>query len=240
MIRVVLVDDQELFRSGLRGVLDAQDDMVVVGEAGNGVDGLAVIRTTRPDVVLLDMRMPVMSGLETMRTLAAAQTTDAGGVVPRVIVLTTFALDRAAMDAIRSGAQGFLLKDTTPAFLTAAIRTVFEGNAVLAPGQLSALLDNDNGGDGDEGPSSQPPPPEFELLSPREAVVFRRVVRGETNTEIATAEFVSESTVKTQVSSILLKLGLRDRVHLVVWAHDHGLRANPATDEPAPGPSLGG
>ena len=235
MIRVVLVDDQELFRSGLRGVLDAQDDMVVVGEAGNGVDGLAVIRTTRPDVVLLDMRMPVMSGLETMRTLAAAQTSDAGGVVPRVIVLTTFALDRAAMDAIRSGAQGFLLKDTTPAFLTAAIRTVFEGNAVLAPGQLSALLDNDdNDNDNDEGggrqkPSSQEPPPEFELLSRREAVIFRRVARGETNTEIATAEFVSESTVKTQVSSILLKLGLRDRVHLVVWAHDHGLRDAPGT-----------
>lgn len=236
MIRVVLVDDQELFRSGLRGVLDAQDDMVVVGEAGNGVDGLAVIRTTRPDVVLLDMRMPVMSGLETMRTLAAAQTSDAGGVVPRVIVLTTFALDRAAMDAIRSGAQGFLLKDTTPAFLTAAIRTVFEGNAVLAPGQLSALLDNDdndndndNDGGGRQKPSSQPPPPEFELLSRREAVIFRRVARGETNTEIATAEFVSESTVKTQVSSILLKLGLRDRVHLVVWAHDHGLRDAPGT-----------
>ena len=235
MIRVVLVDDQELFRSGLRGVLDAQDDMVVVGEAGNGVDGLAVIRTTRPDVVLLDMRMPVMSGLETMRTLAAAQTSDAGGVVPRVIVLTTFALDRAAMDAIRSGAQGFLLKDTTPAFLTAAIRTVFEGNAVLAPGQLSALLDNDdNDNDNDDGggrqkTASQEPPPEFELLSPREAVIFRRVARGETNTEIATAEFVSESTVKTQVSSILMKLGLRDRVHLVVWAHDHGLRDAPGT-----------
>ena len=233
MIRVVLVDDQELFRSGLRGVLDAQDDMVVVGEAGNGVDGLAVIRTTRPDVVLLDMRMPVMSGLETMRTLAAAQTSDAGGVVPRVIVLTTFALDRAAMDAIRSGAQGFLLKDTTPAFLTAAIRTVFEGNAVLAPGQLSDLLDNDDndndndGGGGRQKTASQEPPPEFELLSPREAVIFRRVARGETNTEIATAEFVSESTVKTQVSSILLKLGLRDRVHLVVWAHDHGLRDAP-------------
>jgi len=235
VIRVVLVDDQELFRSGLRGVLDAQDDMVVVGEAGNGVDGLAVIRTTRPDVVLLDMRMPVMSGLETMRTLAAAQTSDAGGVVPRVIVLTTFALDRAAMDAIRSGAQGFLLKDTTPAFLTAAIRTVFEGNAVLAPGQLSDLLDNDDndndndGGGGRQKTASQEPPPEFELLSPREAVIFRRVARGETNTEIATAEFVSESTVKTQVSSILLKLGLRDRVHLVVWAHDHGLRDAPGT-----------
>lgn len=234
MIRVVLVDDQELFRSGLRGVLDAQDDMVVVGEAGNGVDGLAAIRATHPDVVLLDMRMPVMSGLETMRALAAEQTSDQAGVLPRVIVLTTFALDRAAMDAIRSGAQGFLLKDTTPAFLTAAIRTVFEGNAVLAPGQLSDLLDNDNDDDDEDGggqqePVSPEPPPEFQLLSRREAVIFRRVARGETNTEIATAEFVSESTVKTQVSSILLKLGLRDRVHLVVWAHDHGLRDAPGT-----------
>ncbi|GAA1492614.1 response regulator [Curtobacterium herbarum] len=226
MIRVALVDDQELFRSGLRVVLDAQEDMVVVGEAANGADGLVLIHAEDPDVVLLDMRMPVMDGLATMRALAADRRAD--DVRPRVIVLTTFALDRAAMDAIRSGAQGFLLKDTTPAFLTAAIRTVHDGNAVLAPGELSRLLDRHEPG----GTPTVEPPAEFGRLSPREVVVFARVARGETNAEIAAAEYVSESTVKTQVSSILQKLDLRDRVHLVVWAHDHGLPGDTVPSAP--------
>jgi len=227
VIRVALVDDQELFRSGLRVVLDAQEDMVVVGEAANGEDGLLLISAEDPDVVLLDMRMPVMDGLATMRALAADRR--AGDAArPRVIVLTTFALDRAAMDAIRSGAQGFLLKDTTPAFLTAAIRTVHDGNAVLAPGELWRLLDRHEPG----GAPTVEPPVEFGRLSPREVVVFARVARGETNAEIAAGEYVSESTVKTQVSSILQKLGLRDRVHLVVWAHDHGLPGDAVPSAP--------
>ncbi|WP_317229625.1 response regulator transcription factor [Clavibacter sp. MX14-G9D] len=214
MIRIVLVDDQELFRGGVRVALDAQSDLEVVGEAGDGRQGLAVIDAVRPDVVLLDMRMPVMDGLETVRALFDGSRAEP----PRVIVLTTFALDRASATAIRGGASGFLLKDATPAFLAAAIRAVHAGSAVLAPDELTQLFAPDA-----VAAPAPPAPPEFRSLSAREKDVFGHVARGLSNAEVAALEYVSESTVKTHVSSILAKLALRDRVQLVVYAHDHRL-----------------
>ena len=219
MIRIVLVDDQELFRGGVRVVLDAQEDMEVVGEAGDGSEALTVIDRERPDVVLLDIRMPVMDGVETVRALFdGGRSSLAPGDLPRVIVLTTFALDRAAATAIRHGASGFVLKDATPAFLTAAIRAVHGGSTVLAADELGELFATDV-----QAAPAPPPPPAFRELSTREQAVFRLVARGLSNAEIAEREFVSESTVKTQVSSILTKLALRDRVQIVVFAHDHRL-----------------
>jgi DNA-binding NarL/FixJ family response regulator len=214
VIRIVLVDDQELFRGGVRVALDAQPDLEVVGEAGDGRAGLAAVDRLQPDVVLLDMRMPVMDGLETVRALFDGTRAHP----PRVIVLTTFALDRASATAIRHGASGFLLKDATPAFLAAAIRAVHAGSAVLAPDELTQLFTADAAA-----APAPPPPPEFRSLSAREKDVFGHVARGLSNAEVAALEFVSESTVKTHVSSILAKLALRDRVQLVVYAHDHRL-----------------
>ncbi|ROQ39746.1 LuxR family two component transcriptional regulator [Frondihabitans sp. PhB188] len=218
MIRIVLVDDQELFRGGVRVALDAQDDMEVVGEAGNGREGLDVIAATRPDIVLLDMRMPVMDGVETVGALFGPAGPQRP---PRVIVLTTFALDAAAATAIRRGASGFLLKDSTPAFLTAAIRAVNAGSAVLAPDELGQLFSADV--EAAQTPAKGPSPVEFLHLTARERVVFTLAARGLSNSEIATHEYVSESTVKSHVSAVLGKLGLRDRVQLVVYAHDNGL-----------------
>ncbi|RWZ59199.1 response regulator transcription factor [Labedella populi] len=214
MIRVMLVDDQELFRGGVRVALDAQPDMEVVGEAGDGREAVALIDEVRPDVVLLDIRMPVMDGVETVRTLFDGSRSS----LPRVIVLTTFALDRAAATAIRHGASGFVLKDATPAFLAAAIRAVHAGSTVLAADELGELFATDV-----LAAPAAPPPAEYRELSAREQAVFRLVARGLSNAEIAEREFVSESTVKTQVSSILAKLALRDRVQIVVFAHDHRL-----------------
>ncbi len=213
-IRVLLTDDQALFRAGLRVVLDAQDDMVVVGEASDGAEALAAIPDVRPDVMLLDMRMAGMDGVETVRQLFSGAV---DGPIPRVIVLTTFGLDPAAATAIRLGASGFLLKDTTPPFLFAAIRAVHEGSSVIAPNDLAQLF----GVDVERAP--KPQPQEFQTLSDRERIVFGWASRGLSNAEIAAKEFVTESTVKTQISSILGKLQLRDRVQLVVYAHDHGL-----------------
>lgn len=220
MIRIVLVDDQELFRAGVRVALDAQVDMEVVGEASNGREGLRVIDEVRPDIVLLDMRMPVLDGVETVRSLFTGADPAALAALPRVIVLTTFALDAAAATAIRHGASGFLLKDATPAFLIAAIRAVDSGSSVLAPDELTQLF----GADVTSAPA--PPAPEaFRSLSVREKVIFGLLARGLSNAEIATQEFVTESTVKTHVSNILAKLSLRDRVQLVVYAHDNRLTA---------------
>lgn len=213
-IRILLTDDQALFRAGLRVVLDAQDDMVVVGEASDGAEALARIPELRPDVMLLDMRMAGMDGVETVRRLFSGAV---DGPLPRVVVLTTFGLDPAAATAIRLGASGFLLKDTTPPFLFAAVRAVHEGSSVIAPNDLSQLF----GADVERAPLPQPPA--FQTLTDRERIVFGWASRGLSNAEIAAKEFVTESTVKTQISSILGKLALRDRVQLVVYAHDHGL-----------------
>lgn len=214
-IRVVLVDDQALFRAGIRMVIDSQPDLEVVGEAGDGAEGLRVVRATRPDVVLMDIRMPVMDGLAATAALLADTTF--AGAPPRVVMLTTFDLDEAAARAIRQGASGFLLKDADPEFLLAAIRTVHAGSAVIAASATRDLFAHF------AAPEAAPVPPAYEELTEREREIFALAARGLSNSEIAQREYLSEATVKTHISRILAKLGLRDRVQLVVFAFEHGL-----------------
>jgi len=216
-IRVALVDDQALFRTGIRMLVGSQPDLEFVGEAGDGLEGAALAANARPDVVLMDIRMPVMDGIEsTVRILAAADA--ARRPAPKVIVLTTFDLDEAATRAIRAGASGFLLKDSDPEFLLAAIRTGHAGTAVIAPSATRELFEHfdSRGNGGGE-------PPEFAALTARERDIFLLAGRGMSNSEIARSEFVSEATVKTHISRILAKLGLRDRVQLVVYAFENRL-----------------
>ena len=216
-IRVALVDDQALFRTGIRMLVDSQPDLVFVGEAGNGRDGVDLAESTHPDVVLMDIRMPIMDGIEaTERIVAAAGTR--GSSAPRVIVLTTFDLDEAAIRAIRGGASGFLLKDTDPEFLLAAIRAVHAGTAVVAPSATRELFRHF-----DSRAATVPEPEAFGTLTAREREVFLLAAQGMSNSEIAKAEFLSEATVKTHISRILSKLSLRDRVQLVVYAFEHRL-----------------
>jgi len=215
-IRVVLVDDQELFRAGVAVVIGAQPDLEVAGQAADGRAGLEVIARTRPDVVLMDVRMPRMGGVEATRELFAPS--GYAGPRPRVVLLTTFEMDEAAAEAIRLGASGFLLKDTAPELLCSAIRAVHRGGEIIA-GRLASVLD--------VGAARPAPPPAARTavaaLTARERDVFLAAARGLSNAEIARSEFLSESTVKTHVSSVLAKLGLRDRVQLVVFAHENHL-----------------
>ncbi len=216
MIRVLLVDDQELFREGVRVIVDAQVGMEVVGTAGDGLDAVRLVDELAPDVVLMDIRMPEMDGVEATRQIFAPERVARRAQPVRVVVLTTFNLDDRAATAIRHGASGFLLKDTTPVLLRDAIRTVYAGNAVLAPGDLSSLLEG-------RFTAPTPTPAAYLGLTDKEREVFAAVARGLSNTEIAGLVFASESTVKTHVGAILRKLGLRDRVQIVVFAHEHGL-----------------
>lgn len=217
-IRVALVDDQALFRAGIRMLVSSQPDLLFVGEAGNGLEGVVMAAEQRPEVILMDIRMPVMDGIEaTSQIIAAAEI--AGFAPPRVIVLTTFDLDEAATRAIRGGASGFVLKDAEPEFLLAAIRTVHAGNAVIAASATRELFEHFSG------KAATGEPEEFGSLTAREKDIFALAARGLSNSEIAKAEFLSEATVKTHISRILAKLGLRDRVQLVVFAFEHGLTA---------------
>ncbi|MEJ7833325.1 MAG: response regulator transcription factor [Nocardioides sp.] len=220
-IRVLLVDDQELFREGVQVIVDAQTGMEVVGAAGDGFAAVRLVDELTPDVVLMDIRMPEMDGVEATRQIFSVDRVARREVAVRVVVLTTFNLDDRAATAIRHGASGFLLKDTTPAQLHDAIRTVHAGNAVLAPTDLSVLLEG-------RFRSQAPTPPAYLSLTGKELEVFSAAARGLSNTEIAGLVFASESTVKTHVGAILRKLGLRDRVQIVVFAHEHGL-VGPAT-----------
>jgi DNA-binding NarL/FixJ family response regulator len=212
-IRVFLVDDQEMVRAGFAMMIRAQDDMTVVGEAGDGAQALARLAATPADVVLMDVRMPRMDGVEATRRLVAGP-----GHGPRVIVLTTFDLDEYAFAALRGGAAGFLLKDAPAEDMMAAIRTVHRGDAVIAPSTTRRLLDHVAA----HLPNAGGPDPLAELTE-REREVLLEVARGASNAEIAAHLFLSEGTVKTHVGRILSKLGLRDRVQAVVWAYEHRL-----------------
>ncbi|MFA4894941.1 MULTISPECIES: response regulator transcription factor [Microbacterium] len=210
MIRVLLVDDQALFRAGIRMLVSSQPDMEVVAEAGDGQEALAVVAQTAPDVVLMDIRMPVMDGLTA--TAGILKSPDA----PKVVMLTTFDLDEAAARAIRQGASGFLLKDAEPEFLLAAIRTVHSGSNVIAASATRELFAHFT-------EAAKPVPSAYASLTDREREIFALAARGLSNSEIAGREFLSEATVKTHISRILTKLALRDRVQLVVFAFEHGL-----------------
>ncbi len=221
---MLLVDDQDLFREGVAVIVDAQDGMRVVGAAGDGREAVRLVDELAPDVVLMDIRMPELDGVEATRQIFSAERVarrhSQGRAPVRVVVLTTFNLDDRAATAIQHGASGFLLKDVTPVMLRDAIRTVHAGNAVLAPGDLTVLL---------EGHFRAPaaPPPAYAGLTEKEREVFGAVARGLSNTEIAASTFTSESTVKTHVGAILRKLSLRDRVQIVVFAHEHALVGRP-------------
>ncbi len=215
-ISVLLVDDQDLFREGVRVIVDAQEGMTVVGAAADGVEAVRLVDELQPDVVLMDIRMPEMDGVEATRQIFAPDRAAQRAKPVRVIVLTTFNLDDRAATAIRYGASGFLLKGTTPVMLRDAIRTVHAGNAVLAPSDLSTLLEG-------QFRSRTPAPAAYLALTEKEREVFAAVAQGLSNTEIGARVFASESTVKTHVGAILRKLGLRDRVQIVVFAHEHGL-----------------
>jgi len=215
-IRVVLVDDQDLFREGVKVIIDAQPGMSVVGAAGDGITAVRLVDELAPDLVLMDIRMPELDGVEATRQIFSPDRVARRRAPVRVIVLTTFNLDDRAATAIRLGASGFLLKDTTPTQLRDAIHTVHAGNAVLAPTDLSTLLDG-------RFRARAPTPTAYLELTEKEREVFSAVSRGLSNVEIASQVFASESTVKTHVGSILRKLGLRDRVQIVVFAHEHGL-----------------
>jgi DNA-binding NarL/FixJ family response regulator len=215
-ISVLLVDDQDLFREGVRVIVDAQEGMSVVGTAADGLEAVQLVDELEPDVVLMDIRMPEMDGVEATRQIFLPDRAARRTKPVRVVVLTTFNLDDRAATAIRYGASGFLLKGTTPVMLRDAIRTVYAGNAVLAPSDLSMLLDG-------QFRSRTPAPSAYQSLTDKEREVFGAVARGLSNTEIGAQVFASESTVKTHVGSILRKLGLRDRVQIVVFAHEHGL-----------------
>ncbi|KQR46795.1 DNA-binding NarL/FixJ family response regulator [Frigoribacterium sp. PvP120] len=217
-VRVALVDDQALFRAGIKMLVSSQPDLEFVGEASNGEEGVAMVAATRPDVVLMDIRMPVMDGIAAT-TAVLAQAQAASRKPPRVIVLTTFDLDEAATRAIRGGASGFVLKDADPEFLLAAIRTVHAGNAVIAASATRELFEHFDG----RSARAAAVPAAFGTLTTRERDIFDLAARGLSNSEIAGREYLSEATVKTHISRVLSKLSLRDRVQLVVYAYEHGL-----------------
>jgi DNA-binding NarL/FixJ family response regulator len=216
VIRVLLVDDQPLLRLGFRTVLDQQPDLEVVGEAGDGRQAIAMTRTLKPDVVLMDVRMPVMDGIEATRQIVAS------GSSARVLVLTTFDLDEYVFAALRAGASGFLIKDAMPADLTNGIRVVASGDAAVAPGVTRRLIEKFAGEP--SVPQRRPAADSrIESLTGRERDVLAEMARGRSNKEIAESIFVSETTVKVHVGHILTKLGLRDRAQVIVFAYENGV-----------------
>jgi DNA-binding NarL/FixJ family response regulator len=213
-IRVVVADDQDIVRAGFSALLDTQPDITVVGSAGDGAEAVRVCRDQEPDVVLMDVRMPVMDGIEATRLLAAA-----GDGGPRVLVLTTFDLDEYVYDALRYGASGFLLKDVAAERLFDAVRVVAAGEALLAPAVTRRLISEF----ARLRPRPAPRPERLQELTARETEVLRLVAEGLSNAEIAQRLVVSEETVKTHVSRVLMKLELRDRTQAVVTAYESGL-----------------
>jgi DNA-binding NarL/FixJ family response regulator len=216
-IRVLVVDDQPMYRLGVSAILNAQSDITVVGEAGDGAEAIERNRVLQPDVVLMDIRMPVLNGIDSTRAL----TNPPGGVgnVPAVIMLTTFDFDDYVYDALRAGASGFLLKDSDSEALVSAVRTVHEGDALLAPGVTRRLIEHFV----DNAPARLTSQTVLNDLTDREREVFEQMARGRSNVEIASALFIAEQTAKTHVSRVMSKLGLRDRVHAVVLAYETGI-----------------
>jgi DNA-binding NarL/FixJ family response regulator len=217
MIRVMLVDDQQMMRAGLRMVIEAEDDMVVVVEASSGGDALALFPGAKPDVILMDVQMPGMDGLTATKQLVAdADRSGSAAHSVKVIILTTFDRDDYLFEALSVGASGFLLKNSPPEELVAAIRVVASGEALLAPAVTRRVI----AAAARHRPRSATPAET--TLTDREADVLRLMARGLSNSEIAASLFVGEATIKTHVSGVLLKLGVRDRVQAVVWAFEHG------------------
>jgi DNA-binding NarL/FixJ family response regulator len=224
VIRVLIADDEALVRGGFRMILEAQAGLQVVGEAADGTEALARARELSPDVVLMDIRMPQMDGLEATRRLAAA-----GPAAPKVLMLTTFDLDEHVYQAMKAGASGFLLKTAPPGELAAAVRAVAGGDVLLAPPITRRLVEQFVR----RPPPCQDPPPSLHPLTAREIEVLRLIARGLSNTEIAAALFLGEATVKSHINRILAKLGLRDRVQAVVLAYETGLIAPGQQDTPS-------
>ncbi len=213
MIRVLIADDQALVRGGFRLILEAQKDIEIVGEAADGREALALAKQLEPDVILMDIRMPELDGLEATRRLIA------GGGGPRVLMLTTFGEDEYVYDAMKAGASGFLLKDIRPEQLAEAVRVSAAGDALLAPAITRRLIEEFVRRPAPGAASS----PELSRLTERELEVLKLVARGLSNAEIASELFLSEATVKTHITHLLTKLDLRDRVQAVVLAYESGL-----------------
>ena len=213
-IRVLLVDDQALIRAGFRMILDAEEDIDVAGEAADGIDAVAEAQRLRPDVILMDVRMPQVDGIEATRRVLA------DGLDTKVVMLTTFDMDEYVYDALRAGASGFLLKDVPPEQLVAGIRAVARGDALLAPSVTRRVIEEFVRRPPE---SVRTPPPALADLTARELDVLKLIARGLSNAEIAKELVVSETTVKTHVAHVLMKLGLRDRVQAVVFAYESGL-----------------
>jgi DNA-binding NarL/FixJ family response regulator len=214
-VRVLIADDQQLVRAGFRMILATQPDLLVVGEARTGVEAITLARTTTPDVILMDIRMPDTDGIEATRRILA----EPNASPPRVLILTTFDLDEYVYDALRAGASGFLLKDVPPEQLAAGIRMVHHGEALLAPSITRRLIEEFTTSERQHKTAA---PTALSTLSPREHEVFRLLARGYSNQQIASHLVVGETTVKTHVTRILTKLDLRDRVQVVVLAYESG------------------
>jgi DNA-binding NarL/FixJ family response regulator len=223
MIRVLLADDQAVVRAGLRTILESQPDMQVIGEAGDGAEALALAAALGPDIVMMDIRMPVLDGIKATRRL----TESPAGM--RVLVLTTYGLDEYVYDALRAGAAGFLLKTDPPDRIVDAVRIIDAGDALLGPHTTRRLIERFLASP----PPHAPRPAALDTLTERELEVMSQVARGLTNREIAERLYIGEGTVKTHVARILTKLGVRDRVQVVVYAYEHGI-TRPGDNDPAP------
>ncbi|WP_116115618.1 response regulator [Austwickia chelonae] len=212
MIRVVLADDQALFRAGIAMLLRSQSDLDVIAECGDGAQAVRAAAQLKPDVILMDVRMPTMDGIEATRQIVRS-----GGEAPAVLVLTTFDLDDSVTEAIAAGASGFILKSSQPEFVLASVRAVAAGDQVVAAGSVRRLLEHSR--------SHVPGRPDqrYDRLTPREKEILLHAAKGLSNAEISALEVLSEATVKTHISRILAKTGLRDRIQLVIYAYEHGL-----------------
>jgi DNA-binding NarL/FixJ family response regulator len=212
-IKVLIADDQALVRAGFRMILETDPDVRVVAEADEGAGAVEAALRTRPDIALMDIRMPGMDGLEATRRIMAAPSP------PRVLILTTFDLDEYVFDALAAGASGFLLKDVAPEQLLAGIRIIAQGDSLLSPSVTRRLIESFVR----DGRQSREPPPVLEELTPRELEILQLVARGLSNSEIAEQLVVSSTTIKTHVARVLMKLALRDRIQAVVFAYENGV-----------------